>query len=64
MREALNGITAAPLSIKCCFVFIVSGADGTVVCGPGDLELHKGHGDNRYYALDFARLLPPEAPRP
>jgi hypothetical protein len=28
---------------------------------PGDIEGHRGH-DDRYYLLDFARLMPPEAP--
>ena len=31
------------------------------LCGPADLEGHLGY-DNRYYVLDYARLLPPESP--
>jgi len=31
------------------------------ICGPGDIEGHKGK-DGRYYLLDFARTMPPEAP--
>eukprot|EP01102_Stenamoeba_stenopodia_P000863 TRINITY_DN10802_c0_g1_i1.p1 TRINITY_DN10802_c0_g1~~TRINITY_DN10802_c0_g1_i1.p1 ORF type:complete len:746 (-),score=191.36 TRINITY_DN10802_c0_g1_i1:135-2372(-) len=31
------------------------------IYGPGDIEVHKGK-DGNFYALDFGRLLPPEAP--
>ena len=34
---------------------------GVSLCGPADLEGHTGK-DGRYYVLDYARLLPPEAP--
>mmetsp|Transcript_23379 Transcript_23379/g.29801 ORF Transcript_23379/g.29801 Transcript_23379/m.29801 type:complete len:792 (-) Transcript_23379:13-2388(-) len=30
---------------------------------PGDIEVHLGM-DNRYYMIDVARLMPPEAPKP
>lgn len=33
------------------------------IVGPGDIEGHKGH-DGRYYLLDYARLLPAQAPLP
>jgi len=33
------------------------------ITGPGDIEGHLGT-DGRYYLLDFARLMPPEAPLP
>lgn len=33
------------------------------IFGPGDIEGHLGT-DGRYYLLDFARLMPPEAPLP
>jgi len=29
------------------------------IFGPGDIEVHKGS-DNRYYLLDFGRVMPPE----
>jgi hypothetical protein len=31
--------------------------------GPCDQEIHKGY-DNRYYAIDLARVCPPETPQP
>eukprot|EP01125_Pyxidicula_operculata_P022245 TRINITY_DN898_c1_g1_i1.p1 TRINITY_DN898_c1_g1~~TRINITY_DN898_c1_g1_i1.p1 ORF type:complete len:1793 (+),score=365.55 TRINITY_DN898_c1_g1_i1:43-5379(+) len=31
------------------------------IIGPGDIEVHLGK-DNRYYVIDFGRLMPPEAP--
>jgi hypothetical protein len=31
------------------------------IVGPGDIEVHRGS-DGRYYALDFGRMMPPEAP--
>jgi hypothetical protein len=31
------------------------------VCGPADIEVHKGL-DGRFYVIDHARLFPPEAP--
>ena len=31
------------------------------IYGPGDIEGHKGY-DGRYYLIDFARMMPPEAP--
>jgi len=41
---------------------LVGNADvGKWLYGPGDLECHLGT-DGRVYALDFGRLLPPEAP--
>ena len=33
----------------------------TTVVGPGDMEGHLGK-DGRYYLVDLARLMPPEAP--
>eukprot|EP01127_Copromyxa_protea_P024416 TRINITY_DN959_c1_g2_i6.p1 TRINITY_DN959_c1_g2~~TRINITY_DN959_c1_g2_i6.p1 ORF type:complete len:2608 (+),score=507.45 TRINITY_DN959_c1_g2_i6:305-8128(+) len=36
---------------------------GQVIYGPGDIEGHLGR-DNKYYCLDFGRVMPPEAPLP
>ncbi len=33
------------------------------IVGPGDIEGHKGL-DGRYYLLDYARLMPSQAPIP
>ena len=32
--------------------------------GPVDLEGHKSAVDNRFYLLDFSRIMPPETPKP
>jgi hypothetical protein len=37
------------------------GKERVPIIGPGDIEGHLGT-DGRYYLLDFARLMPPEAP--
>ena len=37
------------------------GPNKVPIVGPGDIEGHRGK-DGRYYLLDFARTLPPEAP--
>ena len=37
--------------------------DPATVYGPVDLEGHKGR-DNRFYLLDFSRVMPPETPMP
>lgn len=39
------------------------GKQGVPLVGPGDIEGHLGT-DGRYYLLDYARLMPPEAPLP
>lgn len=38
------------------------GKERVPLIGPGDIEGHLGT-DGRYYLLDYARLMPPEAPR-
>lgn len=35
---------------------------GTIIYGPGDIEIHKGT-DHEYYVLDFGRVMPAEAPK-
>eukprot|EP01088_Endostelium_zonatum_P004850 TRINITY_DN1620_c0_g1_i1.p1 TRINITY_DN1620_c0_g1~~TRINITY_DN1620_c0_g1_i1.p1 ORF type:complete len:1408 (+),score=358.44 TRINITY_DN1620_c0_g1_i1:236-4459(+) len=40
---------------------------GKSIIGPGDFEIHRSSDpktDANFYALDFARLMPPEAPSP
>ncbi|GAM25978.1 hypothetical protein SAMD00019534_091530 [Acytostelium subglobosum LB1] len=39
----------------------LAGLDPKYIYGPGDFEIHQSPEDNAYYALDFGRLLPPQA---
>ena len=39
----------------------MAGITAQSLAGPADIEGHLGK-DGRYYVLDFARLMPPEAP--
>lgn len=54
--SAISAAIASSLNLKRHRV----GKDRTDVCGPVDLEIHCGL-DGRYYALDTARLYPPDA---
>eukprot|EP01132_Coremiostelium_polycephalum_P007680 gene7680-9448_t len=39
----------------------LSGINPKYIYGPGDLEIHKSKQTGDYYAVDFGRLLPPQA---
>ena len=58
--EELNNAMAAAGDIQNLAPHEV-GREGHPICGPGDIEAHLGH-DGRYYVIDCARLMPPEAP--
>lgn len=40
---------------------VVQGDTVKMIAGPSDIEAHKGL-DGRYYVIDYARTMPPEAP--
>jgi hypothetical protein len=58
---ALMAAAGAALNIKPHVV-----GQGQVICGPADIEVHRSAGtaggSPRYYVVDAARVLPPEAP--
>lgn len=59
--DAARRMAAAAAAINIKPHIVGAGAGARVLCGPCDIEVHRG-GDGRYYVVDAARLMPPEPP--
>jgi hypothetical protein len=53
----------APISVASSRAHLSGEPQCSVMFGPCDMEVHRSPLDNSLYALDFARLFPPEPPK-